>query len=561
MKLVKISLLALGISLFSLQVNAATANNYKLDVTLNSQQRSVQGTNDITYYNNSKENIDKIYLLLGLNNSYDTEMKVTEVTDNAGTVLPSGNYRYRYLGREIEDKSIYQVNLPNTIPPGESFNLKVKFNVSNLTKINNVLFLDDSLNNDHSGSWYPKIINFSNGYWQKRDFPKSNYEVDINSQAEDIVVTSGIELGTDNRVSKLNKKTSYKLNDVRSFAVALSSALISETDQTKEGTIIKSYYRNNSSSVWNKIVIENAKEIVSYYNKKFGSYPYKQISIVPGDTYSKGAYSNTNMVILHDSLEKSKNKNDAANNLNWYLAYTIAQQYFGHLVSESGEYPHWITEGASLHLASTYLKEKNGKLNNYNDYLRKYLEASKANFNTKVLQPVDELEKVDFDWKTVIEKGKSAQIFKMLEAMAGRKVIQDSLKDLVTNNQTDFINTDKFENTVEKFYSKPLDSFFQQWVEENKKLDYSISSVKQEKIGNRYKIQLGVKRISKAVMPVSIAFTLKNGSKVFQVWDGSTSESTLIYEFNDPVKSVELDPASTLPDVDRSNNKTNVAGI
>lgn len=33
-------------------------------------------------------------------------------------------------------------------------------------------------------------------------------------------------------------------------------------------------------------------------------------------------------------------------------------------------------------------------------------------------------------------------------------------------------------------------------------------------------------------MPVSIAFTLKNGSKAFQLWDGNTTESTLIYEFS-----------------------------
>ncbi|MFN8577220.1 MAG: M1 family aminopeptidase [Candidatus Sericytochromatia bacterium] len=543
------------------RVNSATSNNYKIDVNINSQQRNIQGTNDITYYNNSKENLDKIYLLLGLNNNYDTEMKVIEVTDNSGTVLPSGIYRYRYLGREVEDKTIYQVSLPEAIPPGESFNLKVKFNVSNLTKINNILFLDDNLNDKNIGSWYPKVIHFSNGYWKKGDFPQTNFELDISTNMEDSIITSGVELSTDNNASKFIKKTSYKLNDSRSFAIAISPNLVSETDQTKEGTIIKSYYKSSGSMSWNKTVIENTKEIISYYNKKFGFYPYKQISIVPGDSYSKGAYANTNLIVLHDSLEKSKNKNDATNNLNWYLAYTIAQQYFGHLSIESGEYPKWITQGASLYLASSYLKEKNGKLNNYNDYLRQYIDASRANFNTKVLQPVNELEKFNFDWKNIIERGKSAQIFKMLEAFIGRKALQESLKDIVTKYQTGFIDTDMFEEILEKHYPKPLDSFFQQWVKENKKLDYAISQVKQEKVGNRYKINLGLKRISKAIMPVSISFTLRNGSKVFQVWDGNTTEATLIYEFNDMVKHIELDPANTLPDTDRTNNQVNVAGI
>jgi hypothetical protein len=562
LKLIKSTLLTLSFLFINIsETKASPSNNYKLDISINSQQRNIQGTNDITYYNNSKENLDKVYLLLGLNNSYDTEMKVLEVTDDSGTVLPAGIYRYRYLGRELEDKTIYQVSLPNVIPPGESFNLKVKFNVSNLTKINNIIFLDDSLTNKNSGSWYPKLINFSNGYWKKKDFPQTNFELDVSSNLEDIVVTSGVELNTSNQVGKLIKKTSYKVNDIRSFAIAISPSLVSEVDQTKEGTVIRAYYKSNSSPVWNKTIIENAKEIISYYHKKFGFYPYKQISILPGDSFSKSAYANTNIIVLHESLEKSKNKNDATNNLNWYLAYTIAQQYFGHLALESGEYPHWITQGASLYLASSYLKEKNVKLNNYNDYLKQYLDASKANFNTKILQPIDELEKFDFDWENVIEKGKSAQIFKMLESFVGRKTLQESLKDIVTKNQSGFIDTESFEEILESHYSKSLDSFFQQWVKDNKRLDYAISKVKQEKIGNRYKIQLSVKRISKAIMPVSIAFTLKNGSKAFQLWDGATTESTLVYEFNDPVKHIELDPANTLPDTDRTNNQVNVSGI
>ena len=562
MKLIKSGILSLFLlSLFGLDSKALTSNNYKLDAVINSQQRNIQGTNEITYYNNSKENIDKIYLTLGLNDSYDTKMKVTEVTDNSGTILPSGLYRYRYLGREIEDKAIYQVSLPNAITPGESTNIKVKFDVSNLTKTNGIIFLDDSLNDKYSGSWYPKVINFSNGYWKKRDFPQVNYEADLTVNNDDIIVTSGIELSTDNNGGKGIKKISYKLNNIRSFSVALSSLLIAENDLTKEGTIIKSYYKNNRASNWNRTIIENTKEILSFYYKKFGVYPYKQLSIIPGNTYNKGGYADTNLIVLHESLEKGKNKNDINNNLNWYLAYTIAQQYFGHLVAESGEYPEWISQGASLHLASSYLKEKSGTLNNYNDYIKQYIDASKANFNTKILQPVDELEKGNFEWQSIIEKGKSAQIFKMLEALAGRKALQDSMKDLITKYQNDFVDVSTFEKVLETYYPKPLDSFFQQWVQENKKLDYAISSVKQGKVGNKFKIQLGVKRIGKAIMPVSIAFTLRNGSKAFQVWDGSTTEATLTYEFNESVKFVEMDLAQTLPDTDRSNNTVNVMGI
>lgn len=533
----------------------AQADTYKLDATINSLQRNIKGTNEITFFNNSKENIDRVFFSLGLNNSYDTKMKITEASDSNNVILPSNIYRYKYLGREIEDKTVYQVSLPQSLKAGESITLKLKFEVNNISKINNIIFLDDSISDIYSGSWYPKALNYENGYWRKRDFISNNYEVDIIVGVDETIASSGIELSSDNIKAKGVKKITYKINNARSFALALSPYITPETEQTKDGTIIKAYYKNNKSSKWNKAIIDETKNALDFYYQKFGTYPYKQISILPGNSTSKGGYTDNNIIVLHETLDRYKNEQETRNYLKWYLAYYIGQQYFGHLTGESGEYPEWITSGASLYMASAYLKEKNISNNLYSNFINQYINAAKANFNTQITQPVDELKQLNFDWENIIERGKSAQIFKMLEYNIGRKNLQDSLKELVTKHSDGFINSDLFQLILEAKSNKKLDGFFQQWVKENKKLDYAITSIKQDKSNNKYQVKLTVKRIGKAIMPVSIALTLKSGSKVFQVWDGEKPEVELTFEYNEPVKSVQIDPAQTLPDIDRSNNK------
>ncbi|MFN4150996.1 MAG: hypothetical protein ACK4IX_08625, partial [Candidatus Sericytochromatia bacterium] len=173
----------LGLSFPAYALNA----NYKSDIAINSSQRTVSGLEEVTIYNTSQENLTELYFLLGLNNSYDTRMRVTEVTDENGTVLPSSYYYYKYLGKEIQDKTVYKVILPEPLKAGANVTLKLKFDVSNLSKINGIMFLDDSINDIYTSSWYPRLINYDNGSLEKREFNSSTYELNVSLPADEMI--------------------------------------------------------------------------------------------------------------------------------------------------------------------------------------------------------------------------------------------------------------------------------------------------------------------------------------------------------------------------------------
>lgn len=536
----------------------ANTNDYKIDLKVQSRQRHLIGNEEITIFNNSKEDLDKIYLYLGLNNSYDTRIDINEVTNLEGVVLPSGFYKYKYLGKEIEDKTVYQVTLANKLLPNESIILKIRFEVNNIAKINNITFLDDNINNLTISAWYPRIINFENGIWQKKDFIASDYQVTVTTDDDEFSLSSGIEINSEKLKSTGDKRITYKMNNTRAFSLLISDYISSDSEKLAEGLNLKVYYKNNKAYKFNKNIIDSAKEIISFYYKKLGMYPYKQINILPNNSAIKPAYANNNFIILNENYEKYDSFKEFESKLKWDLAYTLAQQYFGYYVGESSLYPKWITSGASLYMANSYIKEKNIANDNFNKYIKQYINAAKTGFNTKVLQEVDNIKNTDFDWENTIEKGKAAQIFKLLEYRLGRKVLNDSLKDILVKHANSFINTDNFENILEEKSSKKLDNFFEQLVKDNKRLDYAITKITQTKIGSKYQIKLYVKRIGKIIMPVSIGINFKNGNKVFQIWDGEKSEEELTYEYNEPVKSAQIDPAESLPDIDLSNNLASV---
>ena len=207
------------------------------------------------------------------------------------------------------------------------------------------------------------------------------------------------------------------------------------------------------------------------------------------------------------------------------------------------------------------MKEKNFKDDSYNNLIKQYIEASRANFNTQIIQNTEELRKGNFDWENILEKGKSAQVFKLFEYSLGRKILQDSLKEVLVKYEHNFITTESFQTILETHSNKDLKNFFEQWLKDSKKLDYAITKIKQNKFGNKYQAKFTLKRLGKAIMPVSISVTLRSGSKVFQVWDGETNEAELSFEYIEPVKSVQIDPANTLPDIDTSNNHLDAMGM
>lgn len=532
----------------------AESTIYKMDVQIDSRQRIVYGTSEITIFNTTSQSLKSIYFNLGMNNNYDTKMKVIEVKDKKGNTIPGDFYRYNYLENEKTDRTLFKLNLNKELESGESIILIIKFEVSNLSKINGILVLDDNIFDEYIGSWYPRLTGMSDGKWNKNDFSSNNYDINFSVFGDENICTPALELENTLLKSKNQRVISYRIDNARSFSLAVGKNISFDSDKVDK-VMVKTYFHTNKPNIGIREIRELTKDITGFYNSKIGPLLNNNLNIFPGISYKIDGYANNGFIVLENTPDSLKTAKQVENYFRWNLAYLIAKQYFGYGVHEDGRYPKWITSGSAIYLASLYMKEKNLSPEYFNSVISEYITAASSNFNTKILQSTDELKYGNFDWQKVIEEGKSVQIFKMLESNLGKKTLISILKDVYIKKYAGKIDLESFQDICENVSKKKLDWFFTQWVKENKRLDYAVTRITLNKKQDKYQAKISLKNFGDAVMPVSITVTLKNGSRVFHFWDGKDDETELTFEYPETVRYVQLDPAGVLPDIDLTNNK------
>jgi hypothetical protein len=237
------------------------------------------------------------------------------------------------------------------------------------------------------------------------------------------------------------------------------------------------------------------------------------------------------------------------------LAYSIAQQYWGSRLSESSDYPNWLTQGFSFYVASLYMQKQKIIFKAGNQAQAAYVKIASQGWNTSLNTPLWQLNRLPFDSFAVLAQGKGYTVIRMLDFILGRRIIEKTEQQLHNHYAYKEINASVLQQAIQEVSGKDMDWFFRQWQEESWTLDYGVHSLQVKQEEGKYKVVVIVQRLGSIIMPVSISLTLKNGAHVFKQWNGEKQTAHLQFEVLDDVQSVQLDPASVLPDIDRSNNK------
>ncbi|GIW22314.1 MAG: hypothetical protein KatS3mg068_1321 [Candidatus Sericytochromatia bacterium] len=546
------------INIFNLAYSQENNNFYKIKIEINSQQRIAYAEAEIDIYNSSNINLNSLYFNLGLNNNYGTKINIKEVSNSNNKKLQGYFYKYEYLDDMKEDITIYKVDLDKPLESNSFIKLNFIYEITNFSKIDEIIFFDDSIYDDYNGSWYPRLINFRNNLWKKKDFVNNNYEVEVIVNSNENVVSSAFEI--ENQLLKLTqqKRYLYKINNSKNFSLAISNYIVPENRLIQNKINLKVYFKNNKGTKWYKKKYEIAEDIINFYYKIFDFYPYNQLSILPGQGNIQGGYSNSNFIVLNDYMENFKFETDVEKYISFYLSYFIAQQYTSFCINEISDNPKWISHGLALYLSYLYLKEKKIK----DDYIREiisyYINASKSGFNTQIIRDYEEFKYGLFDWKNIIEKSKSFEIFKLLENIIGKKTFLKIILDFFKDYKNKSINTEIFTDFLEAKSNKNLKDFFYNWLYTSNYIDYAVTKVIQEKKNNKFKVKIYIKKLGQIESQMPILITLRSGAKVFNFYDGKQKEAELIYEYNEPVTYVEIDYFNNIPDINKSNNKIGV---
>jgi len=502
-----------------LLISAATIaqnNQYDIKVKLNEDFTKAECTQKITYANPNDYSLKKLYFKTN-NPDEEPVIKIKNIENSEDKKL-SYTKSQEYLG-------IIVIELENQLFPQEETEITFEFT----TDVNQSKYFIFKSLRDY---WHPKAVPYYDGKLKPYNKDLAKYTVEFAFPQKMDIVSTGVMISEDT-ISNGYKKVVFSIPYVSNFGAVFLDEIIKE-EQIVDDIKVSSYYSPNSAE-WTKGLAEIAADIVKFYIEKVGFYPQKIINIIPGaESWGGGFPLASNIFAIHKTGLDDRYARKIT-------AHEIAHTYWGYdYVLIPGERCKWLSIGLGLYTDSFYSPS-------FRPYRWGYIQGAALGFNTTLMQSKQELEKLNFNWNSVINHSKGFTFIKMLEYVVGKDTFMEIFFRLLTDYRHKIMTPEDLQKVSEKLSKMDLDWFFQPWLYTNNTLDYAISEVKSENKNGKFLIKVGVKRTGGLPMPVRVQVITLDNKKYEEIFPHNLAEGYI--EFNVPagLKDVKIDPTKKLP--------------
>ncbi|MBP4140676.1 M1 family metallopeptidase [Flavobacterium sp. P4023] len=200
--------------------------DYKIDIELDDKKSSIKGSEMITYYNNSPDTLEYLWVQLDQNQAAKTSETPLADSQRMEQVFPAANFANKFLQQDLErgfnieavndatgkplsytiNHTMMRINLVTPMKPGEKFSFGVKWNYN----INNYrveggrsgyeLFEKDGNKLYVIAQFYPRMAVYNDVEgWQNMQFwgtgeftlPFGNFDVNITVPADHVMEATG----------------------------------------------------------------------------------------------------------------------------------------------------------------------------------------------------------------------------------------------------------------------------------------------------------------------------------------------------------------------------------
>ncbi len=488
--------------------------NYKIDVTLNDVDHTLDGFVKMDYQNNSPDTIYFIWFHVWPNAFKNDNTAFTDQDlENGSTQFYFSNADKRgYINRldfKINGKSaktenhpqhqdIIKLILPEPLPPNKNikietpFYIKIPFNFSRSGHINQAYQISQ---------WYPKPAVYDCKGWHPIPYLDQgefyaefgNYEVQITLPNNYVVAATGELQNEDEKewlknkkettqeVEKVNKKKSteeykinsykqtktikYKQNNVHDFAwfADKTYAVKMDTLQLPSGKIITAnvFYYSENSNVWNNSIALIKRAILTKC-KWLGEYPYNIVSVVDGG--NGGGMEYPTITLLKSGGSEKR--------LDFIINHELGHNWFEAILGTNERAHPWMDEGMNTYYDNRYAIQQYGN-NNLDIIQTKFAFINNRmplNIQHTLLQTLIGVKK-DQPIETISEKFtpfnynmiayvKTGDWMKLLEAKLGQNLFDSCMQVYYNRWQFKHPYPEDFKKVIEEVSGKNMDSLF-----------------------------------------------------------------------------------------------------
>lgn len=590
--------------------------DYKMDVTMDVKNYQYKGKQELVYTNNSSDTLRKVYYHL-FNNAFqpgsEMDARLHSIKDPDGRMVN----KVKVDGKEVKVSRI------ESLKPDEIGYLKItnfkQDGVDAVAKtVGTILIVElakpilpnskttftldfdgqvpvqirRSGRNNSEGvelsmaQWYPKMAEFDFEGWHAdpyiaREFHGvwGNFDVNITIDKDYTLGGSGYlqnqnEIGHGYEDDGVNVNYPKKLKTltwhfvapmVHDFTWAADKSYIHDVVKGPNDVAMHFLYKNYPKTVenWKKLQ-PMMVNVMDFYNKNIGDYPYKQYSFIQGGDGGM-EYAMCTLMLGNGTLE----------GIYGTATHELGHSWFQHILASNESKHPWMDEGFTTYAEDLAINELSGKKvenpfkGNYNAYY-KLIESGKEQAQTTHGDRYDENRPYS------ISSYVKGSIFL---SQLGYVIGQDNLAKTVKRYYQDFKfkhpTPNDIKRTAERVSGANLDWYLVDWAETANTIDYGIKDVKE----NGESTTVSLERIGRMPMPIDLTVEYVDGTTesfyvplrmmsfekenpnpsvkrtVLNDWTWAASD----YEFTigkakSSIKKITIDPSGLMADVKQANN-------
>jgi hypothetical protein len=590
--------------------------DYKMDVTMDVKNYQYKGKQELVYTNNSADTLKKVYYHL-FNNAFqpgsEMDARLHSIKD------PDA----RMVNKVLVDGKEVKVSRIESLKPNEIGYLKIanfkQDGVEAVAKtVGTILIVDlakpilpnskttftldfegqvpvqirRSGRNNSEGvelsmaQWYPKMAEFDFEGWHAdpyiaREFHGvwGNFDVNITIEKDYTLGGSGYlqnqnEIGhgyEDEGVAvKIPRRTKtltwhFVAPMVHDFTWAADKNYVHDVVKGPNDVDLHFLYKNYPTTVenWKKLQ-PMMVDVMDFYNKNIGNYPYKQYSFIQGGDGGM-EYAMCTLMLGNGTLE----------GIYGTASHEMAHSWFQHILASNESKHPWMDEGFTTYVENSATNELIGKKvenpfkGNYAAYY-KLVESGKEQAQTTHGDRYEENRPYS------ISSYVKGSIFL---SQLGYVIGQDNLAKTVKRYFQDFKfkhpTPNDIKRTAERVSGANLDWYLVDWTETVNTIDYGIAAVKENGEGTT----ISLERIGRMPMPIDLTVEYVDGTtESFYVplrmmsfekenpnpsvkrtvlndwtWAASNYDFT-IATAKSTIKKITIDPSGLMADVKQANN-------
>ena len=606
------------VALFALALSvAATAQNthywqqeanYTMDVTMDVNTFQYQGTQQISYTNNSPDALNQVFYHLYFNAfqpGSEMDARLSSIEDPDGRMMEDKKSRISPLspdeigfldvknlvqnGKPLNftvDGTVLQAILAKPIAPGETVVFSLEFNGQVPLQIRR------SGRNSSEGvalsmsQWYPKMAEYDFEGWHAdpyiaREFHGvwGDYDVTITLDKNYTIGGTGylqnpqeIGHGYEAPGTKVKKQRGntlswhFKAPMVHDFMWAADPEYTHDVLEMENGPILHFLYKNKPELVENwKALQPKTAQAMAFFSKNVGPYPYEQYSVIQG--------GDGGMEYAMSTLITGERK---LNSLIGVMAHEMAHSWFQHILATNEAKHSWMDEGFTSFISSLCMQELSEKPSE-NPFAGSYRGYQYLIKSGKEQPQTTHSDRYEFNSAYSIAAYSKGSIFlSQLGYIIGQDKLMETLKKYYTDFKFKHPTPNDIKRTAEKVSGLQLDWYLMDWTQTTNTIDYAIQEVVAEDLENTTVV---LERKGLMPMPLDILVVYQDGSQEtfyvpLRMMRGGKEnpypsiERTVLpnwawaypsYEFTiskpyQSIKAIQIDPSGLMADADLDNN-------